>query len=116
MTFISNALTNADPNRALTDRGSVGYSERFGPADQGAFVDLNLGHIRMLESVTFTLYFGIGKTRISAEQAAAEVGADLYVLAEPNSAETYETRTAVAIRADELSNAASASAALSPAK
>ena len=83
----NDGFANPNPIAPLTDRGSTGYFTDVGPGDYGGLIDIKLGNIGANLSRTFTLYYGISTSETAALSALHAVGAEVYSLGQPDTAE-----------------------------
>ncbi|WP_089254617.1 IPT/TIG domain-containing protein [Asanoa hainanensis] len=83
----NDGFADPNPHNAFTDLGASGFFTDFGPANTGALIDLDLGTFATGEAKTFDLYYGIAPTEARATAAVAAVGAQLYALGQPGTAD-----------------------------
>jgi subtilisin family serine protease len=76
----------ASPNPLLPEStlGATGRFFRFGPLDQGAQFNFNLGPLAPDESVSFDEYIGAAANQTAAYKDLKAIGAQAYSLGEPN--------------------------------
>jgi hypothetical protein len=80
-------FATADPLAPPTSILATGDVVDSGPADHGAQFDLSLGSLPAGGTRTFTLYFGATETEADALAALAAVGANVYSLGQPSTAD-----------------------------
>ena len=75
-----------DPLDPFSDLGAVGLFEDVGPQDHGAMIQIDLGTLDTFfnPTATFTMYYGAAPDEATALAALAQVDAELYSLAQPD--------------------------------
>jgi hypothetical protein len=85
--FTSNdGFGSPDPLDPYSDLGATGLFDDFGPDDQGAMIQIDLGTLypSLSPTVTFTMFYGAAPDEATAIDALTTAGAELYSLAQPD--------------------------------
>ncbi len=91
-----NGFARSDPLSGPTYLAASGWFDRDGLSDHGGLIDLNLGHLGMLDPpVEFTLYYGVTTGEAAAKASVAAVDAHAYSLGIASS--TPETTAVFAV-------------------
>lgn len=91
--FTSNdGFESSDPTDPWSNIDATGLFEDFGPTDQGAMIEIDLGTLYPSDpAVTFTMYYGAAPDEATALDALDDVGAELYSIAQPDTADGATT-------------------------
>jgi hypothetical protein len=91
--FTSNdGFGSPDPTDPWSNLGATGLFDDFGPSDQGAMIEIDLGTLYPSDpAVTFTMYYGAAPDETTALDALAAVGAELYSIAQPDTVDGATT-------------------------
>ena len=91
--FTSNdGFGSPDPTDPWSNLGTTGLFDDFGPRDQGAMIEIDLGTLYPSDpAVTFTMYYGAAPDETTALDALAAVGAELYSIAQPDTVDGATT-------------------------
>jgi len=82
-----NGFETANPLGSRTDYGSTGDFTDAGPADHGALFDFGFGALADGASTTFNIFYGGAASEAEAEEAINAVGAEVFSIGEPSTAD-----------------------------
>jgi hypothetical protein len=82
-----NGFASADPLNGPSDIGNTGNFADAGPDDHGALFDFGFGALAAGESKTFKVFYGAAGTESDALAALGAVGAEVYSLGQPSTAD-----------------------------
>jgi hypothetical protein len=82
-----NGFESADPLASQTFINFTGDAVDDGPTDHGALFDFNFGLLDPGQSMSFTTFYGAAGTETEALNALATVGAQVYSLGQPSTAD-----------------------------
>lgn len=84
----NSGFNTANPLVPAVSMGATGQFTDYGPTDQGATFDFNIGTLAPGQSKQFKLYYGAANTESGALAALTTVGAQVYSLAQPYGGES----------------------------
>lgn len=86
VSFMSdNGFASANPLAGPSSLRRSGDMTDFGPADQGALFDFQLGSLEPGKSTSFKIFYGAGPDEATVRGALERVGAEAYSLGKPSS-------------------------------
>jgi hypothetical protein len=91
----NDGFDSANPLSPSHNLGATGNFVRYGPLDQGAQFNFNLGSLAPSHSITFTEYYGAAANQAQAYADLAQVNAQAYSLGEPSSSGDGSPNTAM---------------------
>jgi hypothetical protein len=91
----NDGFDSPDPLSPSHSFGATGNFVRYGPTDQGAQFNFNLGSLAAHHSITFTEYYGAAANQAQADADLAQVKAKAYSLGEPASSSDGSPNTAI---------------------
>lgn len=91
----NDGFDSANPLSPSHNLGATGNFVRYGPLDQGAQFNFNLGSLAPSHSITFTEYYGAAANQAQADADLAQVNAQAYSLGEPSSSSDGSPNTAM---------------------
>jgi hypothetical protein len=81
----NNGFMSPSPGNGHYSLGATGFFTDYGPMDQGAMFEFNLGVLQPGQSKDFTLFYGAAPSEGAAMDALRSVGAQVFSLGEPSS-------------------------------